>query len=48
VITFTIFKAVFKANELINYPRFEPLLKERDFIEKLKQSSALWVWANNL
>jgi hypothetical protein len=45
---FTGFLVVFKAHELINRPRLEPLLKDRGFIEKLKQGSAFWILANNL
>ena len=48
VIAITIFSAVFKANELNNLPRLEPLVEERGFIETLKQDSAAWAWANNL
>ncbi len=48
VIIITIFTVVFKANELTNRPCLEPLLKERGFIEKLKQGRALWFSANNL
>jgi hypothetical protein len=44
----TIFSVVFKANECMEDPRLEPLLEERGFIEKLKQSSAISLWANNL
>ncbi len=40
-ITCTILFVVFKANELINRPRLEPLFKERGFIKKLKQSSSV-------
>ena len=39
---FAIFLVVFKANELINRPRLEPLVEERGFIKKLKQGSAVW------
>ncbi len=48
VMNVTILTFVFKADELINRPRLEPLFKERGFIEKSKQGSAFWVWANNL
>ncbi len=47
-ITCTTFLVVLKANELTNRPCLEPLFKERGFIEKLKQGSAVWIWANNL
>jgi hypothetical protein len=39
--TCTIFTVVLKANELINRPRFEPLLKDLGFSLKFKQGSAL-------
>ena len=47
-ITFTILLVVFEANELINRPRLEPLLKDRGFIGKFKLDSAISEWANNL
>ncbi len=40
-IAFTIFFVVFKADELNNRSRLEPLFKERGFIKKLKQGSAV-------
>ncbi len=42
-ITFTILLVVFEANELINRPRLEPLLKDRGLIAKLKQGTAFLV-----
>ena len=47
-ITFTIFTVVLKADELINRPRLEPLLKYFGFSLKLKQGSAFWFWENYL
>ncbi len=38
----------FKASELINRPRLEPLVENRGFSLKLKQGTVSWVWANNL
>ena len=35
--TFTVFPVFYKANECINHPRLEPLLKDRGFSLKLKQ-----------
>ena len=46
--TCTSLLAVFKADELTNRPRLEPLLKDRGFSLKFKPGSASWVWANNL
>ncbi len=46
--TFTIFARVFKANECMEGPRLEPLLKDLGFSLKYKQGSAFWVYANNL
>ncbi len=44
----TIFNVVFKANELTNRSRLEPLLKDRGFIGKFKPGSAISEWANNV
>ncbi len=46
--TCTIFTVIFRANELINYSRLEPLLKDRCFIWKLQQGINVFAWANNL
>ncbi len=50
VITFTIFYSAFKANELTNRPRLEPLLKDRGFIWKFKPNTvfSVVIYANNL
>ncbi len=42
--TLIILPVVFKADELNYRTRLEPLLKERGFIEKLKQGSAVFIW----
>jgi hypothetical protein len=39
--TFTIFQVVFKASELINSPRLEPLFKDLGFTLKFKPGSAV-------
>jgi hypothetical protein len=46
--TSTILPAVFKANELIDCSRLEPLVEDCGFGLKFKPDSAFSIWANNL
>ncbi len=46
--TCTTIPSVFKANELTNRPRLEPLFEDRGFSLKLKPASSVCYWTNNL